>query len=589
MNTFLSHFKVKVPVLIFFFILFSLCNCSKPPIEIKVVDFGALPNDGKDDTPAIFSAIEACKNKGNAKLVFEFGSYDIYGSQKDVRGNFKPSIDIKNISNLTIEGNGSELIGHDYSTMFYFTECRNITINNLSIDWDPLPFTQGKVVKIGNDYVDIEVVAPFTAQAGRRTEALLGYDMELRRMARRYTDHYQKGSEKLSEVIRPGVMRLFISRQDRFSGALPPVGRYIIVRHQVYGNQAFQFSKCSKIQIENVNIYSNPGMGIIARLSSDFYIRHLKVMIRPGSGRWMSCTADATNFRGCRGTIVMENCLFEGMGDDATNVRSGSYQVVAERLDDRRLSISGAPRHSRIPSAPEIGDKLELSGEDKMLVPYATVTVKSVNRNEKEKTLIVEFDDKLPERTKEGDIVGNASACPFLHIRGCTVIRNRARGLIIKNRGAIVEDCYFQDITASAIGMNTDITTWWESIGSHDVIIRNNRFLNCRFDPDVVRGVIECSTNPGSNQNAPAGVHQRITIENNIIQGTNANAIKIGSADGVVILNNIINQTKDEAILIYNSRNVRLTGNKITNSNVGLKIGEGCEQATIKVENNIGF
>jgi len=200
----------------------------------------------------------------------------------------------------------------------------------------------------------------------------------------------------------------------------------------------------------------------------------------------------------------------------------------------------------------------------------------------------VEFADKLPERTGKGDIVGNASACPSLRIRNCTVIRNRARGLIIKNRGAIIEDCYFQDITASAIGMNADITTWWESIGSHDVIIRNNRFVNCRFDSDVVRGVIECLTNPGG-QSAPPGVHQRITIENNIIQGSGANAIKIGSADGVDIINNIIDNPKDEAILVYNSRNILVSGNKLTNSKVGFKMGDGCEPVTIKVENNIGF
>jgi len=135
--------------------------------------------------------------------------------------------------------------------------------------------------------------------------------------------------------------------------------------------------------------------------------------------------------------------------------------------------------------------------------------------------------------------------------------------------------------------MNADITTWWESIGSHDVIIRNNRFVNCRFNLDVIRGVIECLTNPGG-QSAPPGVHQRITIENNIIQGTDGISIKIGSVDGMVIANNI-DQPKNEAIFVYNSRNIQITGNKLTNSKLGLKIGDGCEPATIKVENNTGF
>jgi parallel beta-helix repeat protein len=91
------------------------------------------------------------------------------------------------------------------------------------------------------------------------------------------------------------------------------------------------------------------------------------------------------------------------------------------------------------------------------------------------------------------------------------------------------------------------------------------------------------------SQTAPAGVHRRITIENNIFLGSDGNIIKLGSADGVDIVNNIIDKPKDEAIFLYNSRNIRISGNKLTNCKVGLKIGLGCDTASIKVENNIGF
>jgi len=146
-------------------------NRSKRTSEIKVADFGAVPNDGKNDTPAIAAAIEACKDRKSTKLVFAPGRYDINAGPKPRRRRRQPSLKIENINNMTIEGNGAELIGCDYSTMFHFSQCRNIAINNLTVDWDPLPFTQGKVVAANSSYVDIEVVAPFTAQAGRRTEA----------------------------------------------------------------------------------------------------------------------------------------------------------------------------------------------------------------------------------------------------------------------------------------------------------------------------------------------------------------------------------------------------------------------------------
>lgn len=582
----MNRTQVNSGLLILLMALVSFTGCTKATSEIKVRDFGAIPDDNKDDTPAILSAIEACKSKKNSNLLFEPGSYDIYGSKKDKRGNFEPSIEIENLSHLTIDGKGAEFIGHDYSTLFHFTDCSNIMVTNLSVDWDPLPFTQGKVVYIDTNYVDIKVVAPFVAREGLHTEAILGYDLEKHRMARRFTDHYQLGFEKTTEVVDSGVMRLFIGRKDRFAGTMPSIGMNIIARHHVYGYQSFEFSKCSGVQLENVNIYSNPGMGVTGEECRDINLRHVRIMIRPGTGRWMSSTADATNFRGCRGTIVMENCLFEGQGDDATNVRSGEYMLVSGRIEDNKLQIKTGYRYGGDPTPPEIGDILEISGADKPLLPYSTLTVKSVGISDKDKTLIVGFSEKLPERAQTGDIVANASSCPILRIRNCTAIRNRARGFIIKTRDVIIEDCTFQDICASAVGLEADINAWWESIGSRDVIIRNNRFIDCKFESEYLQGVIESHT---MSQTAPAGVHRRITIENNIFLGSDGNIIKLGSADGVDILNNIIDRPKNEAILLYNSKNININGNRLTNCKVALKIGDGCDSGTIMLDNNTGF
>lgn len=586
MNFLMFKYQVKLVLLVFFISVISFFGCSKRTSEIRVADFGAIPNDTKDDTPSILSAIEACRNKKNFKLVFEPGSYDIFGSKKDKRGNWDPAIVINDISNLTIEGNGSEFIGHDYSSMFHFSNCSDLSISNLTIDWDPLPYTQGKVTGVDTNYIDIEVVAPFITKEGLHTEAILGYDPENHRMARRFTDHYQLGFKKTTEVISPGVMRLFIGRKDRFAGTMPSVGMYVIARHQVYGYQSFEFEKCTNVQIENVTIYSNPGMGVTGDNCRDISIRHLKVMLRPGSGRWMSCTADATHFAGCRGTIIMENCLFEGMGDDATNVRSGHYLLVSERLDNKKLRIKAGYRYGSDLTPPEIGDKLEISSEDKPLLSYATATVSSVETDTLDKSLVIGFTEKLPERTIKGDVVGNASSIPVLRIRNCTTIRNRSRGFIIKTRDVIIEDCTFQDITECAVALESDVNGWWESISSRDVIIRNNRFMDSKFEPGYLNGVIESHT---MSQTAPAGVYQRITIANNVFLGSDANIIKIGSADDVDIIDNIMDHSKGEAIFLYNSNNVRIRGNKLTNCKAGLKIGEGCDAATITTENNIGF
>jgi parallel beta-helix repeat protein len=561
-------------------------SCSGPNVEVKVTAFGAVPGDGKDDTPSILAALENCKGKKNVILTFEIGLYDIFGSQKDEEGNFRPSIQVHGMDHLTIDGHGAELIGHDLSKMFDFSECSNILVTNLTTDWNPLPFTQGRVVKTDTAFIDMEVMAPFTARSGRPTEAILGYDIVNHRMARRLTDHYQLGYDKKSEVVSPGVMRLFIGRQDRFAGKLPSVGDYLIVRHQVYEFQSFEFNKCNNVVVENVNIYSNPGMGVTGEECRNITLKHLNVMLRPGSGRWMSCTADATHFAGCRGIIRIENCLFEGMGDDATNVRSGHYLLVSERLDDNRLRIKPGYRYGNDLTPPQIGDKIELSGKENPLLPYRTLTVRFVGKVEKENSIVIGFSEKLPQRTKPGDIAGNASSCPVLRIRNCTTIRNRSRGFIVKTRDVVIEDCTFQDITECGIALESDIDAWWESISARDVIIRNNRFIDSKSEPGYLHGVIESHT---MSQNAPAGVYRRIIIANNIFLGSAGNMIKLGSADSVNIVNNIMDSPEDEAIFLYNSKNILITGNKLTNSFAGLKTGPGCDTATIGIKNNFGF
>jgi parallel beta-helix repeat protein len=150
----------------------------------------------------------------------------------------------------------------------------------------------------------------------------------------------------------------------------------------------------------------------------------------------------------------------------------------------------------------------------------------------------------------------------------------------------IIEDCTFQDITECGIALETDINAWWEAIAARDVIIRNNRFIDVKFEPGYLHGVIEFHT---MSQTAPAGVYKRVTIENNVFLNSFGNFIRIGSADGVKVVNNIMDNSKEEAILLYNSRNIYMSGNKFTNSKTALKIGDGCEKETITTENNIGL
>ena len=63
--------------------------------------------------------------------------------------------------------------------------------------------------------------------------------------------------------------------------------------------------------------FRGPGMSLVGSVTTNITLKRYNVLLRPGSGRMMSATADATHFGGCKGTISLEDCTFEGMGDDA--------------------------------------------------------------------------------------------------------------------------------------------------------------------------------------------------------------------------------------------------------------------------------
>ena len=544
----------------------------------NVIDFGAVPNDGSDDAPAIQSAVDACAKQSGSRLIFAPGTYDLQGERKNLLRRHKPSVTIKGLHDVIIDGNGAELVGHDMAQMLIFYECSSISIRNFKVDWDPLPFTGGKVIATGDKYFDLEVIEPHTARAGVVIQGILGYDPKAKRLALRGIDHYQRWEdEKLTEVIRPGVMRVFVSH----ARGVPTVGSYVIARHQIYSMNPFTFYECENVHVENVTIYTAPGMGLYASQCKDFAFKNFNVQIKPGSGRWMTTEADATHFNNCRGQISFEDCFFEGMGDDATNVHC-MYNVISERIDERTVKLVQG-RGGGLPVLPKEGDHLEIGGGDNPLVPYTTAIVASVSRDKGTKSGIIQFTEALPDQTAKGHVIANASTAPSVRIKRCTVRRNRARGMLIQTRDVIIEDCDFEDVSGAALHITSDANYWWEGFGVRDVIIRNNRFRNCNFGAARRSAVIDVFAEVGKSL-AGAGVHQNIIIENNIISDADGAAVHIGSTDGAIIRNNTVTDPKGPAIIIANSRNIEVTGNRLTENSVAVKLEKGCDESTFKLQ-----
>jgi parallel beta-helix repeat protein len=343
-------------------------------------------------------------------------------------------------------------------------------------------------------------------------------------------------SVERTELIAPQVLRVHLNRE------IPvPEGKLLVLRHKVYVDNVFCFHRCADVTVSNVTVHAAPGMGLVGELTTNITLRRFNVQIRPGSGRLMSTTADATHFAGCKGSVSLANCLFEGMGDDGVNIKSGLYLTVRQRVDDHTVL---GQHNLKMAALPDTGDTLEMAHTD-TLSPFASGTVREAAMEPGEGNMHrVRFEAPLPAELRAGDVLGNASRVARLRMARCTVRANRARGVLCQTRDAVIEDCTFQNCTGAGVMVLTETVHFHESIGTRDVIVRNNRFENCNRGAASAEAAL-CALAYLKEFAYPAkpGVHRNMTLEGNRIVGTDESGIFAVGVDGLTLRKNTIEQS----------------------------------------------
>jgi len=557
---------------------------------IDVTRFGAVVNDGKDDTVAVQKAIEECRKQTGSQLVFPRGQYDF--SQEHNHKKYGVSLLFECCKDLKVVGDKAVCMFHGLTRGFGFRDCHNISIRGLIIDWEREPFSVGRVLADGDKYFDIQVFDEFPVSGGETVQAFMDYDPKTRLPRCRGLDVYRSVTH--TELIGPQVLRVHLKIDV---DAKP--GMWMVLRHQVYSYNAFTFRKCSEVGVDDVLVYTCPGMGIYADNCRNISLNNFRVLVRPGTRRLISTTADATHFKSCTGTIRMNNCEFRGMGDDAANF-SSLYLTVRKKVDEHSVT---ANHNLKIYAPPEVGDLIEFRSSETLL-DYAAGKVKAVEKMPSDAMCRISFTEPLPADLKPGDVLGNATKVPKVRISNCRVGNNRARGFMIQTRDAVVENCTFENCTSSGICVTTEVVYFFEGVAPEDVVIRNNKFINCNYaGPGGVGALGVFAYMAGMKYPPRPGVLKNIMLENNVIRGCDDSGIFVAGADGIVIRNNRLEQTcrkpnRDEgkaAIYVTSSRNAEITGNKVIAKEQGsgceqsCVIGGDCEKGSIKVHDNRGF
>lgn len=527
--------------------------------------------------PKLRAALEAVRERGCGKLVFEPGCYHFYPDAAHEKYLFVTNNDpglksiaflLNDIADLEIDGNGAEFIFHGFLNPFALTGCLNILLRNFSIDFKRPFHSEGLITALGDGNVEVEFSEefPFVVKNGqlRFTGAeedtsihewrrLLEFDTLRRETAYMAEDFWSRWFIQEGLIPEDGTSNFFDSvdavqngpRSVRLSipgfKAKPGNTLYFGPGHRLVPGMTL--SDCRGIRIEDVTIHHCGGMGIVAQRTEDISLSRVTVAPRPGGARMVSVTADATHFANCSGSIRLTDCVFENQLDDATNIH-GNYARIRQVLSSNVLEIETVhPQHHGFDVVRPC-ESVEFANAGGM-VAKGQAMVRSFKRLNTRLGL-VELEEPLPVGVEGGDVLASLStASPEVTIRNCRIGNNRARGILLGSSGkTVVENNRFHT-PGAAILFEGDGRYWFERAAVRDVTIRGNLFENCRYGV-WGNGTIESSPNIDPTLREGNACHRNIRIEGNTFRVfDDTPLLHMNCVEGVIFRGNSVEKTSD--------------------------------------------
>ncbi|MHC4556586.1 MAG: ankyrin repeat domain-containing protein [Planctomycetota bacterium] len=461
---------------------------------------------------------------------------------------------LEGLRDIQIIADGVEMVCTETVRALTLIDCRNVTLRGLTIDYDPLPFTQGRIVRLSDDSMihEIELFEGFPESA-----QIENYKYEVFRSdtrALRYGSYYEFEIEKLSP------RRIRITKGDRYRGPqwhLEQVGDIIVISaSHVLGERlsaAVALGDSIAITLEDVTLYASNSIGFVENNCHGTTYRHCRVDRRPlekdlhsrADPRIRSLNADA--FHSISATLGPSylDCFARFQGDDCINIH-GDYHLVMEcRAEQLRVL---AKRELNL----KPGDPVELITYGGFRLPDArVVAIKPEGEIQASERQFLSRQGMHP-RIRSGEMVRKAYRVTLDHtvdlprgsligainrmgngfrVVGCDFGFNRSRGILIKASQGEVRGNRLQECWMEAIKVAPEF--WWlESGSSNDVTIVDNRIHSCR---DVAIAVY---AHANSGDLASSGLHNNIRIIGNEISACPLPGIVVTSTKALELRDN---------------------------------------------------
>lgn len=447
---------------------------------LHVADFGAVPDDGQEDSAAIHSALDALAKSPGAMLVFSTGRYELgVGDAAPADRYFS----LKEARDVTIDGRGATLLLQDpLKGLLRMDRCEGVRVENLTIDYKTPPFAA----------IEVES-ATESSFIGKSVGGHLAMDSPLYENQQRVWGYFLDG--KHPGRLATGISNVLFAKSvsalgnGRFEVSFPnpelrKVEPGMIYCHIIRKNAAtlFLLNASSRLHFENVTSFSSPAGYFVGADCTDITLTGCRTLIKPG---WVkSGNGDAIHFQNSRGPIHIVDCVFEGISDDCVNLYSKPFRLLA-RENARRWRITADLAGERFLSRG--GNGFLRAGDRLMALDRRDGSIHDGPRIEAMDhdgwaVLSEPWLEGFPDEDWSGfQIFCNELPSEVL-IERCTFRNSRRFGIYLKASDTIIRDNRFEGMSGSAIYVANEPENYQEGPFAQRVRIEKNDIVDCGFD-----------------------------------------------------------------------------------------------------------
>ena len=536
--------------------VFSVLCVAVPAVGQSQEDLTAYPKNiaawddatkqqQRDSGEKLIQDLVAAAKSGQKSFIIPKGDYRF--QKTTAYGSRRIFILLRDLKDIVIDGSGSTFWFEDADQAIYIGGSRNVTLKNLFIDWDPLPYTQGTILNVNAQAKTLDF------------QVDEGYEKVSPRFAQMRPD---QDEPNIRGAIFDPQTKLFKEKQNGFR-VMPFLsqpqnnGRYGVqvltfggrdiesinarvgdrVAFWIRGEGAFLIENSENVTLEDVSLYSCAGFGFRdAGGKGPVIYRRCNISPRPGTNRLLGGNCDGFHSANMEIGPLIEGCDVRSLGDDGINIHGFFYSVIAQESPTVLITSPIAWR----------GDLENVTLDFLRQDNYAPLgrrlatTVKTIRYNGKDARR-VELSE--PITVKAGDMLSCEN-----YVGNGAIIRNNSfrniwpRGILYRSTDGKIENNRFEWIGSHAIALYPEPASWGESTYIKDLLVADNYVQ----DSSVFFG--------GNGRDDPsAGIY---IYTPGFLQGNRQKNIEVRD--------NVIVRPGGDGISAQGVENLRITGNRIS-------------------------